>query len=65
MQGNKWKFFCLGARFFGWILLCVLTMGIGFLWLLPYMSVAFAQFYDDLKPIEGMQGTGSGQAITL
>jgi uncharacterized membrane protein len=51
MKGNKWKFFCLGLRFLGWNLLCILTLGIGFLWLLPYMGVAFARFYDDLKPV--------------
>ena len=51
MRGNKWKFFCLEFRFFGWGLLCILTLGIGFLWLFPYMIVSFAQFYDDLKPI--------------
>ena len=51
MRGNKWKFFCLMFRFFGWGLLCILTLGIGFLWLFPYMFVSVAQFYDDLKPI--------------
>jgi len=50
MTGNKWKFFCLGWRFFGWMLLCILTCGIGTLWLLPYLQVSFSKFYDDLKP---------------
>lgn len=49
MKGNKWKLFCLGWRFFGWMLLCMLTLGIGFLWLVPYIKVSFAQFYDDIK----------------
>jgi uncharacterized membrane protein len=49
MRGNKWKFFCLGLRFLGWALLCILTVGIGFLWLSPYMMVSFAKFYDDIK----------------
>ncbi len=53
MRGNKWKFFCLGFRFFGWALLCILTLGIGYLWLFPYMIVSFAQFYDDLKEKNG------------
>jgi len=51
MDGNKWKLFCLQFRFLGWTLVCVLTLGIGFLWLIPYMMVSGAQFYDDLKPI--------------
>lgn len=54
MRGNKWKIFCLGFRFFGWALLCILTLGIGFLWLFPYVLVSFAQFYDDLKENNGV-----------
>jgi uncharacterized membrane protein len=54
MKGNKWKYFCLQWRFFGWALLCVLTLGIGFLWLQPYMMTSSARFYEDLK--QGQQG---------
>ena len=49
MDGFKWKKFCLGWRFFGWILLAILTCGIGMLWLTPYMAAANAHFYDDLR----------------
>lgn len=49
MVGNKWKFFCLGLRFLGWALLCILTLGIGFLWLSPYVAVTTAKFYDDIR----------------
>ena len=49
MDGYKWKYFCLGLRFIGWALLCILTFGIGFLWLMPYMQVTNAKFYDDVK----------------
>ena len=49
MNGYKWKFFCLALRFLGWALLCILTLGIGFLWLIPYMQVSYAKFYDDVK----------------
>jgi uncharacterized membrane protein len=49
MYGYKWKFFCLELRFLGWILLSILTMGVGFLWLAPYMKVTIAKFYDDIK----------------
>ncbi len=48
MRGNKWKLFCLGFRFWGWALLCILTLGIGYLWLFPYTTVSYAKFYDDL-----------------
>ena len=49
MDGNKWKYFCLGLRFIGWAILCILTLGIGFLWLAPYVQVTMAKFYDDVK----------------
>ena len=49
MEGHKMRLFLLGLRFFGLALLCILTLGIGFLWLMPYMQVTLAKFYDDLK----------------
>jgi len=49
MNGYRWKYFCLGLRFIGWWILCILTFGIGFLWLMPYMSVSCARFYDDVS----------------
>jgi uncharacterized membrane protein len=49
MDGYKWKLFYLGLRFFLLALLCILTLGIGFLWLIPYINVTMAVFYDDLK----------------
>ena len=55
MYGYRWKLFCLYLRFLGWALLCILTFGIGFLWLMPYMAVSFAKFYDDLLNIQNPQ----------
>jgi uncharacterized membrane protein len=49
MYGYKWKFFCLNLRFLGWAILCIFTLGIGFLWLIPYMEISFAKFYDDIN----------------
>jgi len=49
MDGNKWKYFRLQWRFFGWMLLCLLTLGIGFIWLGPYMNTSRAAFYQDVK----------------
>ncbi len=48
MRGHKRRLFCLWLRFIGWSLLAMLTCGIGFLWLAPYMAVSMAAFYDDL-----------------
>ena len=52
MKGNKWKLSYLGFRFTGWFLLAMLSFGIGFLWVGPYMYVSYAKFYDDLKVVE-------------
>ncbi|MDO6353906.1 DUF975 family protein [Caloramator sp. CAR-1] len=51
MRGFRWKLFCLNLSFIGWVLLCVLTLGIGFLWLQPYMNASFANFYQNLKEV--------------
>lgn len=48
MDGNKWRFFCLNFSFFGWCILCVFTMGIGFLFLFPYMEASYAAFYREI-----------------
>ncbi len=49
MNGHRWKLFCLFLRFIGWFLLCILTLGIGFLWFRPYVTVSCARFYDDIN----------------
>ncbi len=49
MRGMKWKLFCLGLRFTGWIILCAFTLGIGLIFLMPYMSASYAAFYDDTR----------------
>lgn len=49
MEGHKMEAFLLGISFIGWLLLGVLTLGIGMLWVTPYMSTAYAHFYDYVK----------------
>ena len=49
MNGYKGKLFCLYLSFIGWALLCCLSLGIGFLWLCPYINASLAHFYEDLK----------------
>ena len=49
MTDNKWKLFCLYFRFIGWIILCIITLGLAGLYVGPYMSVSLAKFYEDLK----------------
>lgn len=49
MNGHKGELFALDLSFFGWLLLCVLTLNIGNLWLNPYRNAAYAAFYRELK----------------
>lgn len=61
MQGHKMDLFRLHLSFIGWILLSLLTFGIGFLWLSPYINTAQSCFYEDIKN-EFMQNKLSGNA---
>ena len=49
MDGYKTTYFLLALRFFGWALLCILTLGIGFIFLYPYAAVSYANFYKELR----------------
>lgn len=48
MKGKKAKLFCLRLSFIGWYLLGSLSMGIGMLWIRPYVMTSEAMFYLDL-----------------
>lgn len=48
-QGYKGDLFVMGLSFFGWGFLCVLSCGIGFLWLFPYINMSAANTYAALK----------------
>ena len=52
MKGHKWQLFLLDLSFIGWFILCMLTFGIGFLWLTPYQGMAHVVFYEQLKAAE-------------
>lgn len=49
MRGHKWQYFFLGFRFIGWFLLGILSLGIGFLWIIPYFQATLAEFYLELR----------------
>lgn len=49
MKGHKMEYFCLGLSFIGWIILGILTLGIGFMWIYPYICTANAHFYEYVK----------------
>ena len=49
MKGYRFKLFCLELSFFGWVLLSVLTFGIGFIWVVPYQQATLAAFYREIS----------------
>lgn len=49
MQGHKLRLFLLHLSFIGWAILGTLTLGLGFLWIIPYIETSQAAFYEDLK----------------
>ncbi len=53
MENNRMKLFMLDLSFIGWAILCCITLGIGFFFLIPYMQSARAAFYEDLKAQQG------------
>jgi uncharacterized membrane protein len=48
MKGNKYRYFCMLCRFIGWFLLGILSLGIGFLWIVPYFMASNVGFYETL-----------------
>lgn len=48
MDGHKWEYFVLQLSFIGWGILSILSLGIGFLWLKPYVYCIYAAFYNNL-----------------
>lgn len=48
MNGSRGKIILLQLSFVGWAILAVFTLGIGYLWLAPYMQVSLVGFYESL-----------------
>lgn len=49
MRGYKWDLFLLDLSFIGWILLSIVSLGIGSVFMVPYKETACALFYNDLR----------------
>lgn len=46
MNGHKWELFVFQLSFIGWHLLAILTLGILYIWLAPYISQATIVYID-------------------
>jgi uncharacterized membrane protein len=55
-DGYKGDIFVMALSFLGWFLLAILTLGIGLLWLSPYMSASFANLYLKLRELSIQSG---------
>lgn len=49
MDGHKWEKFVLDLSFLGWIIVGSLCLGVGTLWVTPYMEATNAQFYEYVR----------------
>ena len=49
MDGHKMEYFLLSLSFIGWSILGIFTLGILYIWLIPYMQTTLANYYRSLK----------------
>ena len=53
MDGNKLRLFVLQISMLGWLILSILSLGIGFIWYIPYKNGVYTEFYNDLVSKNG------------
>ena len=49
MEGHRWQLFKMWLGMIGWLLLGAITLGLAYLWIIPYYQAVFAKFYLELK----------------
>ena len=50
-DGHKLELFDLALSFIGWYFVGMLTLGIGYIWIIPYTSATYANAYRSLNPL--------------
>jgi uncharacterized membrane protein len=63
MDGHKWEYFVMSLSFIGWGLLVLVTLGIAAIWVQPYMSLSFANFYRELVDEQNAQTLSAADNI--
>lgn len=68
MNGHKWEYFLLNLTFTGWVILGCLSLGLGFLWISPYIQVTKAKYYrklagDQFLNLEAMNSSNHKQKV--
>ena len=65
-DGNKWDMFVLGLSFIGWVILGLLTCGLGLIFYVnPYVQITMAELYHKLKEINGISPISEPAPETL
>ena len=49
MKGNKTKLMGLSLRFIPWAILGILCLVVGVIFVLPWMQMSYASFYEEIK----------------
>ena len=55
MKGHKGEYFVLLLSFFWWYCLGIITLGIGLIFIAPYISLTLANYYEELKKQQGAE----------
>lgn len=62
MRNRKWKYMRLILSFVGWILLCIVTLGLASFYVIPYMQEAQTVFYLEATANEFRKSVASSNA---
>ncbi len=63
MKGHRGDYFLFNLSFIGWALLCILTLGLGFFVLAPYVSTSNAIYYNYLVGYQDNQIDKIGEEL--
>ncbi len=63
MKGHKADLFVMFLALFGLSILCLFTLGIGFLWLAPYSQACLVKFYEEIKGGDAEGYTAESDAL--
>lgn len=49
MKGYKWNYFVFNLSFLGWLFLGVISLGIVFIYVIPYFNIANTLYYEEIR----------------
>ena len=63
MHGHKMDMFVLVLSCLGWMFVCMITCGIAFIWVMPYMDATYVNFYNKIKGVEATAAEAAPEAL--